>query len=238
MYEFVEYYRRERNHQGLDNELIDVPRLPGAMVGFAVVSVSAGCSTTIAARRDGSVNRLGPSSGTLPARRAGSAASTHWWRSQLRLSDGIVPKTTSGRPSYLHGHSGISRASSRHSGGKGRGRLRAALISDTVLPVYSGGRAIRLSRPVASETHGPAGSGGRLSVIMPPRRWMGTSRRPPIGWLQRGPGGRRPHVPSGLLEPSPLCRSTSRQASARETPSGEAPGCVPGRRTRLIAGRW
>ena len=98
MYEFVEYYHRERNHQGLDNELIDVPRLPGAMVGFAVVSVSAGCSTTIAARRDGSVNRLGPSSGTLPARRAGSAASTHWWRSQLRLSDGIVPKTTSGRP--------------------------------------------------------------------------------------------------------------------------------------------
>jgi LemA family len=37
--------------------------------------------------------------------------------------------------SYLRGHSGISRASSRQSVGKGRGRLRAALISDTVLAV-------------------------------------------------------------------------------------------------------
>jgi hypothetical protein len=34
---------------------------------------------------------------------------------------------------------------------------RAALISDTVLPVYSGARAIRLCRAVASSPHGPAG---------------------------------------------------------------------------------
>ena len=32
---------------------------------------------------------------------------------------------------------------------------RAALISDTVLPVYSGDRAIRLSRAVASRRTGP-----------------------------------------------------------------------------------
>ena len=33
------------------------------------------------------------------------------------------------------------------------------------------------SRP---QTHGPAGSGGRLSVIRRPRRLMGTSRRPVV----------------------------------------------------------
>ena len=57
--------------------------------------------------------------------------------------------------SYFHRHSGISRAGSRHSGGKGRGRLRAALISDTVLPVFSGDRAIRLSWAVGSRRTGP-----------------------------------------------------------------------------------
>jgi hypothetical protein len=40
-------------------------------------------------------------------------------------------------------------------GRQGRGRLRAALISDTVLPVSSGDRAIRLSLPVASRRTGP-----------------------------------------------------------------------------------
>ena len=49
------------------------------------------------------------------------------------------------------------------------GYRRAALISDTVLPVYSGGRAIRSVPGSRLQTHGPAGSGGRLSVIMQPR---------------------------------------------------------------------
>jgi hypothetical protein len=137
----------------------------------------------------------------------------------------------------ISGHSGISRASSRHSGATG-GYAGAALIPDTVLPVYSGDRAIRLSRAVASRRTGLVGPGGRLPMIMRPRRLTGTSRKPPIGWPQRGRIVRRPRVPSGLLEPRPLCRSTSRQASVRETPSVEAPGCVPGRRTRLIAGSW
>ena len=38
---------------------------------------------------------------------------------------------------------------------RGEGRLRAALISDTVLPVYSGDRAIRLSWAVVSRRTGP-----------------------------------------------------------------------------------
>ncbi len=38
-----------------------------------------------------------------------------------------------------------------------------------LLPVSSGDRAIRLSWAVL-ETHGPAGSGGRLPVIRQPRR--------------------------------------------------------------------
>jgi hypothetical protein len=44
------------------------------------------------------------------------------------------------QPSYVHGHSALSRASSRHSGGKG-GDWRAPLIPDTALPVSSGDRA-------------------------------------------------------------------------------------------------
>ena len=58
---------------------------------------------------------------------------------------------------------------------------------------------------------------GQLSVIRRPRRLIDTFRRPPIGWPPRGLGGRRPRGPSGRLAPRPLCRSTSRQASVRET---------------------
>ena len=73
------------------------------------------------------------------------------------------------------------------------------------------------------QTHGPTGpcgpEGDQLLVIMRPRRLTGTSRRPPIGWPQRGSGVRRPRVTSTLLKPRSLCRSTSRQASVRETPN-------------------
>jgi hypothetical protein len=55
--------------------------------------------------------------------------------------EGIIARKA---PSYLHGHSALSRASSRHSGGKG-GHGRTTLIPDTVLPVCSGDRAIRSS---------------------------------------------------------------------------------------------
>src|SRR4030095_2042698 len=84
---------------------------------------------------------------------------------------------------------------------------RGTLIPDTVLPVHSGDRVVRLSRAVASSRTRPAGPGGRrLSMIMRPRQLIGTSRKPSIGWPQRGPGVRRPFVPSSLLEPRPLCR--------------------------------
>jgi hypothetical protein len=110
-------------------------------------------------------------------------------------------------PSYLHGHSGISRASSRHSGGKGRLRESDVdLIPDTVLPVYSCARAVRFSWTVASKRTGPrVPVVGRRSVLVVkrPRRLTGTSRRPPIRWPQREPGVRRPRVTSGLLEPRP-----------------------------------
>ena len=77
-----------------------------------------------------------------------------------------------------------------------------------VLPVYSGDGAIRSSRAVASTSKGPWSrwsEGGRLSVIIRPRRLMGAFRRQPIGWPERGPGVRRPRVTSGLLEPRFLC---------------------------------
>ena len=40
---------------------------------------------------------------------------------------------------------------------------------------------------------------------------------------RRGPGGRRPRVPSGLPAPRALCGSTSRPASVRETPMWQHP---------------
>ena len=80
---------------------------------------------------------------------------------------------------------------------------------DTVLPVYSGDRAIRLSRqsPPDARARGFRWSeGGQLLVIMRPRRLMGTSRRPPIGWPQREPGVRRPRADvrsAGTASPVP-----------------------------------
>jgi hypothetical protein len=50
LHEFVEHDHRERNPQGLGNEFINGLSSPGAPAGFAVVSVYAGSSTTIAAR--------------------------------------------------------------------------------------------------------------------------------------------------------------------------------------------
>ena len=143
--------------------------------------------------------------------------------------------------SYLHGHSALSRASSRHSGGKGPltgsdpdpGHGSAHLLVRRAVP---GSPGLRL------QTHGPAGprgrNGGQHSVVTRPRRLTGMSRTTPIGWLQRVPGARRPRVTSGLPAPRPLCRSTSRQASVRETPNAEARGCVRRRRTRPVDGRW
>ena len=145
------------------------------------------------------------------------------------------------RRSYLHGHSGFSRASSRHSGGKGR-RERATLIPDTILPVWSGEQSIRSSQAVSSRCTGVRGSrwseGGLLSVIRRPRRLRGTCYRRPIGSPPRGLAVGRPRVRPGRLEPRLPCRNTSRQASVREMPNGEAPDCVAGRRTRLVAGLW
>jgi hypothetical protein len=65
-----------------------------------------------------------------------------------RSSSAGTPLGQDIQPSYLHGLSARSRASSRHPIGKGH--ARATLVPDTVLPVYSGDRAIRFSRAVAS----------------------------------------------------------------------------------------
>jgi hypothetical protein len=77
--------------------------------------------------------------------------------------------------------------------------------------------------------------GGQLSVIRRPRRLIDTFRRPPIGWPPRGPGGRRPRVPSGLLAPRPLCRNTSRQASGRETVGRAEPSIRTSEDAQLVA---
>jgi hypothetical protein len=51
----------------------------------------------------------------------------------------------------------------RHSGGKGQ-YGRAMLIPDTVLPVYTGDRAIRFSRAVSSRRAGGPVVGGRSAL--------------------------------------------------------------------------
>ena len=63
------------------------------------------------------------------------------------------------------------------------------------------------------------------------------SRTTLIGWLQRVLGARRPRVTPDLPALRPLFRSTSRQASVRETPNAEARGCVRRRRTPPVDGR-
>jgi integrase/recombinase XerD len=54
----------------------------------------------------------------------------------------------------------------------------------------------------------------------------------------RAPGVRRPRVTSGLLAPRPRCRSTSRQASVRDTPNVAARGRVLRPRTQPVDGPW
>ena len=81
-------------------------------------------------------------------------------------------------------------------------------------------------RSVGGRIRGPGGPKAvGCRAIMRPRRLMGTSCRPPIGWSQRGPGVRRPRVPSGLREtasPVPKCIS-----------SGVCPRKPEGARARL-----
>ena len=79
-------------------------------------------------------------------------------------------------------------------------RPNTALPSSTVTT-----HAARLRHSLPRRV-GPLGQSGRRSVIMRPRRRMGISRTPPIGWPQCGPGVRRPRLPSGLLEPLHRCR--------------------------------
>jgi transposase InsO family protein len=59
LHEFVEHYHTELNHQGLNNELIDGDVSPRTLAGFAGVSDSAACSTTITEPPDRSRPRLG-----------------------------------------------------------------------------------------------------------------------------------------------------------------------------------
>src|ERR1700719_1190440 len=126
--------------------------------------------------------------------------------------------------SYLHGHSALSRASSRHSQAARGGYGRATPIRDSFLHVYScyvmspvlppsppGARAREV--PVVQRRSARPWSLG----VTRPRRLTGRSRTTPIGWLQRVSYARRPRVPTALPAPRPRCRSPSRQASVRET---------------------
>ena len=76
------------------------------------------------------------------------------------------------------------------------------------------------------------------SMVTRQRRLTGTSRTRPIGLLQRVPGARRPRVIAGLPASRPLCQSTSRPASVRETRSAAARDCAGRRRTPPVDGRW
>jgi hypothetical protein len=63
----------------------------------------------------------------------------------------------------------------------------AVLSPDTALPVLLSDRARCLSRAFPSRRTGPQGPRGRLSVIMRPRRWAGTARRPAERRLMMAP---------------------------------------------------
>jgi hypothetical protein len=180
----------------------DVVDLAASLIGREGCTNSGSSSAAWAAKRNRST--LCVELGRSLARAAGDA------KPRIR-ADGRWPSHRAHRarePGYVHGHSGILRASSRHSAARSRYGT-AALIRDTALPVYSGDRANPLVPGSRLQTHGPAGPAGRLSVIMRPRRLMGTSRRPPIGWQpighQAGHDTRLPHRRGALLS-----RSTGR----------------------------
>ena len=64
--EFVAHYHRERNHQGLDNELIERPACrKGVSVECGDTNVSVGCSTTTPEQREESSSRFRRWHGTL-----------------------------------------------------------------------------------------------------------------------------------------------------------------------------
>jgi hypothetical protein len=90
-------------------------------------------------------------------------------------------------------------------------------------PRYATDRARLLVPRHSLQTHARARSMVGRSVIMRPRRWTGTSRRPPTDWPQCGPDAPRPPARLSLREPRRLCRSTSRPALSAKRRMGQHP---------------
>ena len=111
-----------------------------------------------------------------------------------RLVRRIEQLQRSGPRSYLQGHSALSRASTRHSGGKGL-RTGSDLIPDRVPPIPLERRAVPGCPDFASRRSGPwrprGRNGGQPPLVTRPRRLAGISRTTPFGWLQRVSGARR-----------------------------------------------
>ena len=113
------------------------------------------------------------------------------------------------QPSYLHEHSGFSRASPRHFGRQGAADGQPTLTRTRFCPstrrrVVPGSPAVAFRRTDLW----PRGLTGVIALVVRRlRRLTGTSRRPPIGWLQRVPGGPRPRATSGLRAPRRPCQS-------------------------------
>ena len=61
--EFVALYRRERNHQGLNNELIEVRQHKGVAGGYIGANGSVDCSTTTRGRRSHGASGFGGDAG-------------------------------------------------------------------------------------------------------------------------------------------------------------------------------
>ena len=95
-----------------------------------------------------------------------SMAARCWWNISPFVSFMWRPLVAGEFPSYLHGHSAFSGASSRHSGGEGghgRTRLNPAHGSARLL----GRPRDPLLRGRRLQTRGPAGPGGRKAVSTP-----------------------------------------------------------------------
>ena len=114
---------------------------------------------------------------------------------------------------------------------------RTALISDTVLPLSSSAHAVRLSgqSPLAARTRGSPWSavGDYAAASM-----EGHVHSRQNGSLSAGSACSDRTRRQVCWNRVPSAEVQVRPASVRETPNGVAPGCVPGRRTRPIAGPW
>jgi hypothetical protein len=149
-------------------------------------------------------------------------------------------------PSYLHGHSALSCASSRHAGGRA-GHGRATLNPDTVLPLYSGDRAIRSSEAVSSRRGASAGPVVGRRSARPGHAVASTDGHVALDADRLSVGGGdagAPLIPEARPAWSTLLTASrsslnkpARRAASGDEPNTQSPNSYPDHTVRISSGQ-